>query len=158
ALPAELQPHGSAEATGVDRPRKGRAAIRCSGLRRAARVTRVTTQARRRAAQPRAGMLRRAPEWRNGQTQGTPNPPAREGRVGSTPPSGTARLRGAGARRTVAPARLEASNQRRGAASKSVSGKSVEERNGHAKESSSAGFVERAAGRRVARVREPRAG
>lgn len=34
-------------------------------------------------------MLRGLPEWRNGYTQGTQNPPAGNGRVGSNPTSGT---------------------------------------------------------------------
>jgi hypothetical protein len=34
-------------------------------------------------------LARRAPEWRNGYTQGTQNPPAGNGRVGSNPTSGT---------------------------------------------------------------------
>ena len=42
------------------------------------------------ASEEAVGMLRPAPEWRNRQTQGTQNPPARKGRVGSTPTSGTA--------------------------------------------------------------------
>ncbi len=53
------------------------------------------------ASEEAVGMLRPAPEWRNRQTQGTQNPPARKGRVGSTPTSGTGRLRAPEARFTV---------------------------------------------------------
>ena len=44
------------------------------------------------------GILPPPPEWRNWYTQGTQNPPAREGRAGSTPASGTTRATRGGGR------------------------------------------------------------